>query len=303
MTILYISRKVGQGWSECAEGEGDPNPNDEFPVTLRAGRVEKGQTYKLAKGKQKTDLGRYTCMHGADSSRGDNKVASFKYAGDVALIESSGSLVAYNSFRSALQATQKLVTIEIGLDDLKNLKASNYKLCFAKKIGDEDYNVVWQAYTEYLSNNSFSWTPQYQLFGSNTFQADLTVRVSTNIVSMGLGETSILDSAGILGAPSTGGPATSLNLDNQYGSIHPGVNQLSTGIDGRTVSTPIYVAVSPIVKGQTGLTPIEKVMVWFEQHVETSTMFSTSRSMAVEIDMTSTNSATRLYQDQVWSTP
>lgn len=303
MTVLYISRKVGQGWTECAEGDGDPSSSEEFPVTLRAGRVQKGTTYKLEKGKQKADLGRYACTAGADSSRGDNKIAKFTYAGDVSVLETSGTLAAYSSFRSALLASQKQVTIEIGLDDLKNLKAANYKLCFAKKIGDEEYNVVWQAYTEYLANNNFSWTPQYQLFGSNTFQDNLRVAVSTNIVSIGLGELSVLDSAGILEVPSTGGPATSLNLDNQYGSIHPGVSQLSTGIDGQQVSTPIYVAVNPIVKGQTGLTPVEKVMVWFEQHVETSTMFSTSRSMAVEIDMTFTNQATRLYQDQVWSTP
>jgi hypothetical protein len=86
-------------------------------------------------------------------------------------------------------------------------------LCFAKKVGDNAYNVVWQAYGKYLSSNSFSWTPQYQLFGSNTFESNLTVITSTNIVNIGLGETSTLNSAGLLSNPPiSGGPSTSARI-------------------------------------------------------------------------------------------
>ncbi|MGK7925414.1 MAG: hypothetical protein AB4290_09230 [Spirulina sp.] len=207
------------------------------------------------------------------------------------------------AFLSALAAVQKSVIIKIATSDLETLKNGNYKLCFAKKVGDAAYNVVWQSYQDYLANNTFSWTPQYQIFGSNVFQANIEVQVSTNTQTIGLGETSILNSSGILESPSTGGPTTGFVMDNQYGSIHPGVNQLSTGIDGKQESTPIYVAESPSVIGETTLTPVEKILVWFEQDIQTSTMFSTSRSQAVEIDLTNQDSATRMYQNQTWITP
>jgi len=204
---------------------------------------------------------------------------------------------------STLAATQKTVTIQIASADLTLLKQSGYKLCFAKKVGNEAYNVVWQSYVQYLSFNDFSWTPQYQLFGSNTFQDNVTVKASTNTVNIGLGQQSTLDSAGLLSSAVTGGPATSISMVNNYGAIHPGINQLSTGIDGNQVSTPIYVASSQVVTGTTVLTPIETILVWFEQNVQTSTMFSTSRSNAVEIDLTFDNSATRLYSGGNWTTP
>lgn len=204
--------------------------------------------------------------------------------------------------RSTLAATQKTVTIEIAPADLTLLKQSKYKLCFAKKVGTEAYNVVWQSYDKYLSNNGFSWTPQYQLFGSNSFQDNVTVKVSTNIVTIGLGQQSELSPEGLLGSAVTGGPDISITLVNDYGPIHPGINQLSTGIDGKQVSTPIYVATHQVVTGDTVLTPVESILVWFEQNVQTSTMFSTSRSKAVEIDLTFDNNASRLYEDGKWKT-
>jgi hypothetical protein len=200
-------------------------------------------------------------------------------------------------------AAQKVVNIEITKEDLATLKSANYKLCFAKKVGDNTYNVVWQSYVQYLITNTFSWTPMYQLFGSNQFASGLKVKAVTNRVDIGLGEQSVLDVFGILGNPATGGSATGFTMVNNYGSIHPGVNQLSTGIDGEQVSTPIYVAAKPIVTGKTVLTPVEKVLVWFEQNVETSTMFSDAVSNSVEIDLTNTNEATRLYSHQKWSNP
>ena len=203
---------------------------------------------------------------------------------------------------STLAATQKVVTIEIAPGDLATLKQNKYKLCFAKKVGTEDYNVVWQSYDAYLSNNQFSWTPQYQLFASNRFADNLQVTVSTNIVNIGLGQTSILDANGYLGSATTGGPAESFTFVNNYAPIHPGVNQLSTGIDGTQVSTPIYVAVNQVVTGNTVLTPVETILVWFEQNVQTSTMFSTSRSKAIEIDLTFENTAGRLYEGGQWKT-
>jgi hypothetical protein len=62
----------------------------------------------------------------------------------------------------------KSVDIQIAPGDLETLKSSGYKLCFAKKVNDS-YNVVWQSATGYLADNTFSWQPLYELFGSNDF--------------------------------------------------------------------------------------------------------------------------------------
>ena len=59
----------------------------------------------------------------------------------------------------------------------------------------------------------------------------------------------------------------------------------------------------PAAAGPVTLTPIDTVMVWFQQDIATSTMFSSARSMSTEIDLTSTNTATRLYKGGQWSTP
>lgn len=206
---------------------------------------------------------------------------------------------------AVVAATQKKVTIKIDHEDLRLLKNSAYRLCFAKKVGEHDYNVVWQSYTDYLPSNTFSWTPEYELFGSNEFESNVRVDVSTNIVRIGLGETSLLDDVGVLGEPATGGPSTSITLRNEFGPIHPGINQLSKSSigGGGAVSTPIYVAENQVVTGDTELTPVEKVLVWFEQNIETSTMFSKSRSKAIEVDLRDTDSATRLYSKGAWTTP
>ncbi|MEM7537973.1 MAG: hypothetical protein AAF639_37730 [Chloroflexota bacterium] len=244
----------------------------------------------------------YHCQRGGGQGHLDNK-ATFEKAANLASAAQLTEVEQSQAARQVMLASTKTVDIEIALPDLQQLKASNYKLCFAKKVAEGEYNVVWQSYLDYLAFNKFSWTPQYQLFGSNIFQSNVEVRVATNLVDIGLGEESTLNEFGILSAPSTGGPATSVNMNNEFGSIHPGVNQLSTGIHGEQISTPIYVAPSAAVKGHINLTPVEKVLVWFEQNIQTGAMFSSARSLSIEIDLTGQNSATRLYENQGWVTP
>jgi len=192
----------------------------------------------------------------------------------------------------------KQVTIDIASGDLETLKNNGYQLCFAKKVNDT-YNVVWRASSEYLGSNTFSWTPAYQLFGTNTFQAGVKVTAETNTQNISLGQQCVLDSAGEL-QPPTSGPAGVLTLVNQYGPIHPGVNEVSTGIDGRQMATSIYVSQEQIISGTDTLTPVEMVMVWFEQDISTGTMFSNAVSLSQEIDMTQQDKVTYSFQDFSW---
>jgi len=207
------------------------------------------------------------------------------------------------TLQAALNATKKSVKIEIAQDDLRTLKDGVYKLCFAKKVAEGNYNVVWQSYDDYSVTNAFSWTPQYQLFGSNHFKENVEVEVTTNVVDIGIGEESTLDKYCILSAPKTGKNEAAITMINDYKSIHPGINQLSTGIDGKQVSTPIYLAPNEIVMGEVTLTPVESVQVWFEQNIQTSAMFSNARSNSIEINLTNSDSTTRRYEKQKWITP
>ena len=161
-----------------------------------------------------------------------------------------------------MTGTQKTVNINIASQDLETLKDNQYRLCFAKMV-NHTFDVVWQSYTEYLDQNRFQWTPVYQLFGSNEFDSDVTVNVQTNLVNIELNQQATLDAAGVLGAASTGGSTTGITMVNNYGDIHPGLNQLSTGLSGVQETTPIYVAPEVMVPGSDLLTPIDEVMVWF----------------------------------------
>ncbi|WP_203612748.1 hypothetical protein [Amycolatopsis sp. SID8362] len=199
-------------------------------------------------------------------------------------------------------AAGKSVGIQIDTADLEELKNNGYNLCFAKKVNDT-YNVVWQSAGEYLADNTFSWQPLYELFGSNEFKGDVGVRVSTKKVPIGLGDEVVLDKNGVLGTPSSGDTPTGITLINEYASIHPGLCAAATDIDGNASTSPIYVAEDAIIPGTDVLTPVECVQVWFEQDIATSTMFSSARSNAVEIDLTGQDSAARLYSGGAWSTP
>lgn len=206
-----------------------------------------------------------------------------------------------HTYQSIFDASEKKITVNVDDSSINTLKDNGYKMCFAKKIGNFNYNVVWQSYTDFLGINTFSWVPQYSVFGSNRFEDKVTVEVSCKPVNIGLGETTTLSKNGILSPAVTGGSETTITIENKYGSIHPGVNQLSIGLQGEQVATSIYVAEKAAIEGTIELTPIEKVLVWFEQDIETGTMFSTVRSKAVEVDLTFNKSCSLLY-DGSWKT-
>lgn len=296
MSKLHFYVQGANGLVKNADGDGVISNANNFDVSITMGAVREGVAYRIAQGAGVPSDQWYNCTASSGGT------ASFRLA---ALLEQEGGVPVGQTagFHVALAAVQKAVTIQIAREDLMMLKQGAYKLCFAKKVAEGDYNVVWQSINNYLTNNQFSWTPQYQLFGSNVYQDGVVVQVATNVVNIGPGETSVLDEDGVLGEPKTGGKPTSITLQNNYGSIHVGLNQLSTGIDGRQISTPIFLTPRTMVSGDVQLTPIDRVLVWFEQDIRTSTIFSTARSRALEIDLTFTNSATRLYAGQQWKTP
>ena len=301
MGKLHIDKKILKTWSSVADGDGNIDKVNPFSVTISSGKVASGNTYRIRQG---TGPDGPLC----DCTAVQGKTATFKVSGANALLIQQVDSVQQSlaNFYAASAAVQKVVDIEIDHDDFKTLKTNGYSLCFAKKVGSGtdagSYNVVWQSLDKYLMSTTFSWTPVYALFGTNTFSDNVLVRAQTLPVTIQLGQESVLDSTGFLNPPSTGGPSTSVTMLNQYGPIHPGLSGLST-VNDITQTTPLYVAPQVAVLGTATLTPIDMVLVWFQQNIETSTMFSEVRSNAIEIDLTNSNSETRLYKGGVWTTP
>lgn len=81
----------------------------------------------------------------------------------------------------------KKVNVQVNANDIMKLKDNGYRMCFAKKVGTENYNVIWQSYEDFSEFNAFSWTPKYQIFRTDTFQAGVTVETSSMPQDIGLG--------------------------------------------------------------------------------------------------------------------
>ena len=193
--------------------------------------------------------------------------------------------------KSLLEATAKSVTVRIDPAELRDLKDSGYALCFAKKVGDKDYNVIWKSMNKYLANNKFTWTPVYEISGTNTFEDSVKVETTTNIQSIGIGEITTIDDVGNLSAPVTGGDENSINVKNEYDKIHVVISQTSVNENGNMESTPIYVSKEKVILGESSYKPVEKVLVWFQANAET----------AIEINLTGKNSDTVEYKGGRWS--
>jgi len=196
---------------------------------------------------------------------------------------------------SAAAASQKAITIDLDKPTFDNMKKFGYKLCFAKKVG-LTYNVVWSAQEDYLQSTDFIWTSQYSVFASMpaAVQVGLVVKSHSGPEPVDLGQSVTMNEQGSLqpAVTQSSHPNSLLFVSKFETPIHDGVNYVSPNGGG---NKPIYISPTPIVQGVDVLTPVEKVFVWFEKNVQTSSMFSDDRSRGVEIDMTMTNAATYSY--------
>lgn len=198
-----------------------------------------------------------------------------------------------------LETGSKMVKVKIEENTFETLKANGYSVCFAKRVGSANYNVVWRAAKEYLQNIEFSWKPLYSIFATNTFQSGVKVKVATEPKKISLGETVTLRDIGLFSGAETKGSKTAVNLINEYGNIHIGISQVAS-LNGKEESTPIFVSENQIILGNDSFEPVEKVMVWFQCNIESSTMLADLRSNAIELDLTETNTMDVEYADGIW---
>ena len=196
----------------------------------------------------------------------------------------------------------KTLNVEIALDDLEAMKAAGTSLNIAIKVNDT-FNVVWSSTDQYLESNTYQWSPIFGVFASNEFENGLSVTIVTNLVNIALGQAVTLDAAGLIGDPVAGATVDSINFINNFGPIHPGLAQQLTKPTGEQELLPTYVTPVNAILGTESLTPINEVLVWFEDNTETSIMFSVARPNSVEVDLTSTNTQTRLFSNGEWTTP
>ncbi|KAI0824051.1 hypothetical protein BC628DRAFT_1420479 [Trametes gibbosa] len=180
--------------------------------------------------------------------------------------------------------------VSIDINILPTLVKAGYQLCIAKKVNGV-YTVIWQG-SNILSDNQFSWSSKYQVFGSIGFQSGALVRATTNVQNIMSGQTATLDQYGIMNSASGSQDGSGkFTVQNKYGLINLGVNSYVNG-----TYAPSYVSANPVVSGPTVLAPIESVMVWFDINVKTGTMILKASSQAIEVDFTSIPSHSLLYK-------
>lgn len=189
--------------------------------------------------------------------------------------------------------SKKSIIVKLDANSLSGLKKAKYALCFAKKVNDT-YNVIWRSTKKYLNKNTFSWEPEYKVFGTNTYETSIKVTADTEFARAELGQQCTLDADGNMHDAISGKNPQSVTVINEFGPIHFGISQVCT-IDGVEETTPIYVSQEERAKGDVMLTPKEKVMVWFEANVETSTIFEDAKTNKIEIDLTNRDTQTISY--------
>jgi hypothetical protein len=189
-----------------------------------------------------------------------------------------------------------VLNINVDSTIFPTLVNGGYKLCIAQKVNDQ-YTVVWSG-TTFVLHNTFQWQQSYQMFCSLQLQAGSVVSPGTVEQDIAFGQTCVLDKIGALGsATGTVEPSGMFYLNNEYGPIYPGVSNLL----GKTFS-PIFVNPYQVVKGTTRLSPVVKIMVWFDVRFTTGTMFHESISNSYEVNYREATTHSVAYTAQgTWS--
>ncbi|PSS06824.1 hypothetical protein PHLCEN_2v3543 [Hermanssonia centrifuga] len=181
------------------------------------------------------------------------------------------------------------LTISINSADIPLLKDGDYRLCIAKRVNDK-YDVVWSG-GSFFASNSFAWDAEFQVFGALKFQGGFQVQSNTNFEELKFGQTVVLDHYGVMESATgpTNGPGV-FHVQNNYGAMCIGVNAKLGG-----AWSPIYLSQTPFVSGVVSLTPIEKVLVWFDASSSTGTMLVDAVTNSIEVDFTGKTSQSVTY--------
>ncbi|KAF5379561.1 hypothetical protein D9757_009254 [Collybiopsis confluens] len=172
-----------------------------------------------------------------------------------------------------------MLTVVIPDSLRKGLIEAGYSLCLARKVGNNDFNVIWQGNKQYLKNNDFEWSQEYQVFASKAFKDGALVKAVSDPQDIEYKQVCIFDNYGTMN-PATAdknGKEGSFKVENQYQTLNFAV---STKVNG--LYRTIYVTPSAIT-GSVAFEPKNEVRVWFALHTETSTMISDIMGKYIDI--------------------
>ncbi len=161
----------------------------------------------------------------------------------------------------------KKVLINIASEDFSVLKENNYKLCVSFREKDMGYTMVSYADTEYLVNSILEVTEDYSVFCCSNIRSGQQVAVSVGPCTIELGQRITLDQYGLLGNVTGGGSANEIEIINEYGNIYPGFGRKIV-FSGEENFQPVFVSTGVSVKGTFSLKPEDRIILWFEQLVE-----------------------------------
>ncbi len=202
----------------------------------------------------------------------------------------------------------KELLIEIGTNEYKVLKDNGYHLCIAKKVDDDKFNVIWQAYGDYSQSNKITWNENYKIFASLSREDREKVFANVLPEEISFGQEILLNVQGCFGSISQSKEKDSIGMINQYHPVYPGLYQECTDIYGNTKSLPFYLSSNQSIPGRFRTKPVDKILVWFEQSVESGIVISRymtsakgiSESTSIQLDMQEKSSMKIVFEQYQW---
>lgn len=196
-------------------------------------------------------------------------------------------------------STLKKLTVEIDQEDIEMLQESGLSLNISIKVNG-NFNVVWFSNANYLLNNEYEWSPNFEVYGSNVFETGAAVEIETNTLNVELGQEVILNPLGVLENSMESAPSDSISFVNNFGPIYPGMSQQIIPPDGMESILPSFVSPDLNNLETELLTSMNEVMLWFGE-METGTIFSKVPINSFVVDLTDIEEATALYSNGEWS--
>lgn len=199
-------------------------------------------------------------------------------------------------------AAQKKLKITFADEQMELLKRNEYKLCFARKIENFAYNIVWKASSDFMVNTVFRWIDEYYLFASDAFAKSVNVNdISTsNLVNIHTGEQSTLNSSGILSQPSSSDITSGFTINNASLPIHAGISQVCFDKNQNLICSPVFLSETEILpQMRRTFVPDGNLLVWLDADLETGIIFQNMPSQSIEIDFSKVDEAVINYTG-VW---
>ncbi len=202
----------------------------------------------------------------------------------------------------------KQLIIEIDDDDFRVLKENAYCLCLAKRVKDCGFNVIWQAYHEFASNNTIKWEAEYEIFASFTRKDREVVFANVSPKAISPGEQILLKTEGCFGEISSLQDKNCIGMLNQYIPVYPGLCQKCTDIRGNTQFSPFFLCDDKCIPGTFLTEPTENIVVWFEQGAESGMISSyigkrmknISASNPISLELTDRDTIKIMFKGYQW---